>query len=411
MNNFARPPQPPLQLQFPPGINAEIFLRDYWQRRPLLMRGLLPGVHPVEPDELAGLACDPRLESRLIAEQAAGVPWEVRHGPFEEADFTALGELGWTLLVQDLDKFLPAAANILEAFDFLPSWRIDDLMVSYAADQGSVGPHEDAYDVFLLQTQGRRLWQIDSREARDRRLVPGLDLRILSAFDSEQQWLLEPGDCLYLPPGVAHWGVAQGACITCSVGFRSSSLDELLGDWLLTQQEWHPGPRYNDPTRSPPEQPARLTGMVLDDLKGALVNHLHRGMSEVGNQDPGSFAVWFGCHVTRQKENLLDALQPPFSRLTEVQLTRWIAEERGLTRSLLARMAFYGDAQGCWLFVNGEAWPVAAELTDLIARLCASRRLPAEEIRPWLAEPAAIRLLLDLFNGGWLVEKDDDPFA
>jgi len=223
-------PEP--QLSLPPDIDPDTFLRNYWQKRPLLMRAAVPlDCFTLAGDELAGLACEPEFESRMIIERSDG-NWQIRHGPFDEADFSDLPESNWTLLVQDVDKFLPEVARLIDGFDFVPAWRIDDIMISYASERGSVGPHTDDYDVFLMQAQGQRRWRISEKDYSDSALLPGLEQRILAHFETEQEWVLEPGDVLYLPPGVAHWGIAEGECMTYSLGFRTPNQQDLAADWF-----------------------------------------------------------------------------------------------------------------------------------------------------------------------------------
>ena len=193
---------------------AEDFLRDYWQKKPLLIRQAFPDYeNPLSPDELAGLALEEEVESRIVLTQGKS-PWELRRGPFAEDDFKTLPERDWTLLVQAVDQFVPDIADLISAFSFLPSWRVDDVMVSYAAPGGSVGPHFDNYDVFLLQTHGRRRWKIGQTCSPASPLLEHPDLRILENFEQQQEWVLEPGDMLYIPPGVAHYGIAEDDCST-----------------------------------------------------------------------------------------------------------------------------------------------------------------------------------------------------
>ena len=212
-------------------LSPNQFLSDHWQRRPLLVRDALPAYRsPVTPDELAGLALDADVESRIVLEHGDAGPWELRHGPFKDADFRSLPERDWTLLVQAIDLWVPEVRELLQRFDFLPPWRFDDVMVSYAVPGGSVGPHFDQYDVFLLQVEGERRWEIAELPDGEAELLPKTDLRILRHFEATQQWTLSPGDMLYLPPGVSHWGVALTECLTYSIGFRSPTVSELLDD-------------------------------------------------------------------------------------------------------------------------------------------------------------------------------------
>jgi 50S ribosomal protein L16 3-hydroxylase len=199
----------------------ETFLRDYWQKKPLLIRQAYPGFElPIDGDELAGLALEEEVESRIVLEHGK-TPWELRHGPFDEQTFSQLPESHWTLLVQAVDQWVPEIHELLQDFQFIPGWRLDDIMISYASDKGSVGPHFDYYDVFLLQGMGKRRWRIGQHCDSGSELVEGTPLKLLRNFETTDEWVLEPGDMLYIPPGIAHWGIAEGECITCSIGFRA----------------------------------------------------------------------------------------------------------------------------------------------------------------------------------------------
>ncbi|HYD33010.1 MAG TPA: cupin domain-containing protein, partial [Methylophilaceae bacterium] len=195
------------------GLTAEQFLQEYWQKKPLLIRNAIPDFSGLlRPEELAGLACEEGVQSRLVSQQRN--KWRVEEGPFEEERFLKLPARNWTLLVQEVNHHLDEADALLRRFNFIPYARLDDLMVSYAPDEGGVGPHFDSYDVFLLQGQGKRLWRIS--EQKDLSLIADAPLRILKHFETEQEWLLGPGDMLYLPPHIAHWGIAKGDCMTYS---------------------------------------------------------------------------------------------------------------------------------------------------------------------------------------------------
>ena len=208
-------------------ISREEFLAEYWQKKPLLIRNAIANFEaPIDADELAGLALEEEVESRIVVEK----DWQLQHGPFTEETFASLPAEKWTLLVQAVDLWVPEVAEILAKFDFLPQWRIDDIMVSYAADGGSVGPHFDYYDVFLLQGAGKRRWQIGGLSDADCPIVPNTELKILQHFEPVDEWVLEPGDMLYLPPKIAHHGVAIGECTTFSVGFRAPAVSEMLDD-------------------------------------------------------------------------------------------------------------------------------------------------------------------------------------
>src|SRR4051812_21720624 len=233
-------------------------MRRYWQRKPLLVRGAFPGFRdPLTPREVMALAGSDETVSRLV--QRRGSQWRVEHGPIPAARFKQLPRRAWTVLVQDINHVSAAARDILARFDFIPHARIDDVMVSYAVTGGGVGPHVDSYDVFLLQGRGRRRWRISRQE--DLAFVPGLPLKILADFRAEEEWVLEAGDMLYLPPGVAHEGVAETDCLTWSIGFRAPTDEELAHGFLdhlrdSVSLEGQYGDAGNRGTRHPGELPA-----------------------------------------------------------------------------------------------------------------------------------------------------------
>src|SRR3954469_4493369 len=215
-------------------VEIASFMRRHWQRAPLLVRGAFPGfVDPLTPPEVLACAASPDVQSRLVRRQ--GRRWILEHGPFPAAKFRKLPKRGWTVLVQDANHLSRAADRLLQRFDFIPHARMDDVMVSYAVPGGTVGPHVDSYDVFLLQGRGTRRWQV-SRQ-RDYAFVPGLPLKILQRFEPDREWILEAGDMLYLPPGVAHYGVAESECLTWSIGFRAPSDNEFARSLLDARHE------------------------------------------------------------------------------------------------------------------------------------------------------------------------------
>ena len=228
---------------------ADEFLQEYWQHKPLLIRQALPDyISPISPDELAGLALEEEVESRLVV--GGGNNWSLRHGPFTEQDFLDLPQQDWTLLVQAVDLWVPQVQQLLELFAFLPPWRLDDVMVSFACPGGSVGPHFDQYDVFLVQVAGTRRWQIGGQCDGSTPLKDDCQIRMLESFSSREEWLLEPGDMLYLPPGIAHWGVAESECLTYSIGFRSPNIADLLADLAVELMAQGYDAHYRDPAMS-----------------------------------------------------------------------------------------------------------------------------------------------------------------
>lgn len=216
------------------GFDSEEFIERYWQKLPcLIKKAFIDLESPLSPEELAGLACEEDVHSRLIMEKGGTSPWQLRYGPFQESDFLSLPKSHYSLLVSECEKWIPEFADLLDTFRFLPKWRIDDVMVSYAPPGGSAGPHVDEYDVFLLQIQGNRRWQYNDQRLDHPALLPDLDLAILKSFRPDQDVVLEPGDMLYLPPGIAHYGIAVDACMTCSIGFRAPTATETLESFTL----------------------------------------------------------------------------------------------------------------------------------------------------------------------------------
>ena len=287
--------------QHPLGMPVARFLRDYWHKRPLLVRQAFPGFQtPVSPEDLAGLACEEGVLARLIAHDRSRDDWEVRSGPFEETDFPGLPDHDWTLLVQDVDKWDPDVRALLEQFRFLPRWRIDDIMISFAATGGSVGAHVDQYDVFLLQAYGHRRWQIDASANPPLGFRDDVELKLLREFHPTHDWVLGPGDMLYLPPGVPHHGVAEDPCLTFSLGMRAPSSAELLGDYVDTLASDAPDAlRYVDPDLQVPAD-----GHEIDD---AAMQRVAEALRKLRMDDPDRFGDWFGGFITTYRSAVLPA--------------------------------------------------------------------------------------------------------
>ncbi|MDQ3494066.1 MAG: cupin domain-containing protein, partial [Pseudomonadota bacterium] len=286
----------------PLGMPPAEFLRDYWQKKPLLIRNAFADFAspdfkpPIQPEDLAGLACEQAALSRIVALERGTSPgsrdrWLLRHGPFPEEMFSAMPDHDWTLLVQDVDKWDADVAALLEAFVFLPRWRIDDVMVSFAATGGSVGAHVDHYDVFLLQAQGHRRWQIDASEAPPLAFRDDVELKLLRAFAPSHDWVLGPGDMLYLPPGVPHHGVAEDPCLTYSIGMRAPSAAELMGNYIDSlAAEADESLRYRDADLSPPKDPNEIDEQAMQRVVEAL-NRLRM-------HDADALGDWFGRFIT-----------------------------------------------------------------------------------------------------------------
>ncbi|WP_110634770.1 cupin domain-containing protein [Salinicola salarius] len=379
------------------GLTPAQFLSQHWQKSPLLIRGALPGfVSPLEPDDLAGLACEEGIEARLVEEHGPDKAWQVSHGPFDEETFSRLPVSGWSLLVQAVDHYMPEVAELLEAFDFIPRWRLDDIMVSYAPPGGSVGAHVDQYDVFLLQASGRRRWQLGGTPGNDARLIPGIDLRILEDFtvEADQDWVLEPGDMLYLPPGVAHHGISDADdCLTFSIGFRAPSSDEVVTSFAdYIGEQLGDSRRYGDSDLQPPAAIGELDDQAIARVRALLLDAIDR---------PEQMAQWFGRAMTQPK--YLDQLVPPESPSDPNDLRAALESGSELTHSLGSRFAWrrLDDARAT-LFADGDA--IVCDL-ELAQYLSANPRLDAKV----LEFPDSESLLAALVDSGSLsVPEEDD---
>lgn len=338
------------------------FLQESWQKQPLLIRN--PWVswsNPLEPDELAGLACIDEVESRLIRQSADNL--ELEHGPLPEERFSQLGREPWTLLVQAVDHHVPAVAALLDAFRFIPNWRIDDVMVSYAVEGGGVGPHFDQYDVFLIQGLGRRRWQIGGLCDHATALLPHDDLRLLADFQPTDEWILEPGDILYVPPRFAHNGIAvSGDCMTYSIGFRAPSRSELIAGWseyLVAQLE--DDDRYADPDLAAQQNPGELTSEAI--------GRLHAMVAEKA-LDRGAFTAWFGQYNTLPKNAEMDWQADEPTDPGHVRLLA--ARQVPLLRNPASRFAFIREGtQAVSLFVDGKRFACSGEVAEFAQLVCA----------------------------------------
>ncbi|MDB5912688.1 MAG: hypothetical protein JWP22_1363 [Ramlibacter sp.] len=357
------------------GLSPAQFMKRHWQKKPLLVRNAFPEFRPLMPPaELFALAARDEVESRLVVHDAKG--WRMRRGPLPRRALPPRKQPGWTLLVQGVDLHDPGAHALLHAFSFLPAARLDDLMISFASDQGGVGPHFDSYDVFLLQAQGQRRWRI-GRQA-DLGLQEGVPLKILARFEAEEEYVLDPGDMLYLPPGYAHDGVAIGECQTYSIGFRAPAQAE-LGRELLQRiadeaAEEGAGRLYADPAQPPTDAPgaipAGLARFAQQSVDAAL-------------KDPLAVARALGAYLTEPKANVWFETGRVPRRWTGVVLdprTRMLHDERHV-------------------FINGEAWRAGGRDAALMRGLADRRRLEPRELAR--ASDAARSLLQSWCEAGW----------
>jgi 50S ribosomal protein L16 3-hydroxylase len=370
-------------------FDSEAFLREYWQKKPLLIRNPWQSwSNPCEPDELAGLACEEDVEARLILHMRDR--WKVEHGPFPEARFSQLGKRQWTLLVQAVDHHVPEVAALIEPFRFVPNWRIDDVMVSYAADEGGTGPHFDQYDVFLIQGLGRRRWQVGALCDQATALLPHDDLRLLAQFEASEEWILEPGDILYVPPRVAHNGVAMGDdCMTYSIGFRAPARSELIAHWcddLLGRLQ--DDDRYGDPGLQAQANPGEISAGAIAGLHAMITGKM---------LDRDAFARWFGQYNSTRKYPDLDwQAEDP---IAIEELRELAANDLPLCRNPASRFSFIRQhANALLLFVDGQCFECAAETIAFAEQLCAQDRIRIDP--DLITSDAAMTLIAALFNQG-----------
>ena len=369
------------------GLTPAQFMRRHWQKKPLLVRQAWPGVRPpIDRAALFDLAATEGVESRLLS--AFDGAWKLRHGPFSRRQIPPVKKPGWTLLVQGLDLHWQAAHDMLQSFRFVPEARLDDLMISYATDGGGVGAHIDSYDVFLLQVHGRRRWRIGP--VADRSLAPGLPVRILADFHPTEEWVLEPGDMLYLPPLYGHDGVAEGECMTCSIGFRAAT-ETTLAQELLHQiaDELEAPPAdatgraaeriYRDAAQPATDQPGRLPASLRDFAQAALTRAL---------RDPQALDRALGVLMTEPKPQVWFDAGAPLPTGCAAVLDR------------RTRMA-WDDAH---VFINGESFRAGGRDAKLMRQLADARRLTAAEVAKLSGD--ARGLLDDWADAGWVRPGD-----
>jgi 50S ribosomal protein L16 3-hydroxylase len=327
------------------------------------------------------------VESRLVLERAGRRAWQVVPGPQDPSRLRRLPATHWTLLVQEANRHVPALAELLDLFSFVPRWRVDDVMVSFAPRHGSVGPHVDSYDVFLLQGAGRRRWRIARRFDPDCR--PGLDLSVLRRFRAEREWVLSPGDMLYLPPGVAHHGVALEDCFTYSIGFRAPSRAELVLGFAESAARALPSSaRYADPDLQPSRHPGAISAAALARLRAMLREDLSVSRDRL--------ARVAGELLTRRAQD--DAPAP--RRVGPAALRRRLLASSGLLRDESSRVAYVSGPRGVLLFVDGAARALPAALAFAGPLLADQRFVPRSALVPWLRESGFLPLLADLVGRG-----------
>lgn len=373
-------------------LSVRSFLERYWQREPLVVRGAFPRLKdPLSPDELAGLACQNDVNSRLILERGGKKPWQVVSGPQKPATLRRLGRSHWTLLVESVDTHSRAVAALAKAFSFMPRWRMDDVMVSLAPVHGTVAAHIDSYDVFLIQGQGRRRWEVDRRATSDYK--PGLDLRILKRFRPQDSWLLEPGDMLYVPPGVGHRGVTVPSdvdvALTYSIGFRAPSAADLLSAHLARELSRETPSLFGDRGRKASSDSARITPSDLSSLRHFLLGHLASPKGDEGTLAMGEAVTSGGV------------ARPTGRRLAPGSVASRLQRGSSVSPAPGARVSWAILPRGrTALFVNGESRVLTQDQAFAAPFFCGqSSRALAKRVA---AKAPLLTLAADLIRGGVL---------
>lgn len=391
------------------------FISDYWQQKPLLIKNALPNwQNPIDRDELAGLALEPEIESRIIYHQALTETssgqygqWNLEHGPFEEPQLTQLADHDWTLLVQAVDHYIPEVAALKDYFNFIPSWQIDDIMVSFASQGGGVGPHFDRYDVFLVQGQGQREWKIGQQCNQHTPLQKDQSLSLLKNFEQSETYVLSAGDILYVPPYYAHWGTSlDNDCMTYSVGFRAPSIAELVDDYSGYLQSVL---SEDDRFRETISKDAQTTGRISDSTLKQLASIMGSIV-----KDEKHLSQWFGRWASEKKytleelqaERLAIADQDKHQLISQLEqeLSGDYSESLTMIREDSTRCYFIDKRidkridkstdknknQDCLFFINGREISLANtsnEIIETFKQLCQHRALPAVLFKHCLTNP------------------------
>ena len=359
------------------GLSPSQFMKRHWQKRPLLVRNAIPGFVPcVDRADLVALAGEEGVESRLIVDSAKG--WKMKHGPLAKRSLPPFSQKKWTFLVQGVDLHHDGVHELVQRFRFVPDARLDDVMISYASDGGGVGPHFDSYDVFLLQAHGQRRWRIGRQ--KDLSLQPNVPLKILQNFEAEEEFVLNPGDMLYLPPKYAHDGVAEGECMTWSIGFRAPQKAELARELLLgladEADEGVGDGLYRDAHQLAVGSPAAIPAAMGDFARQVVKEAL---------QNPRLLDSLLGEYLTEPKSNVwFDALDQEPDLSGGVQLDR--------------RTKMMYDAQH--VFINGDAFRVSGKDARVLKSLADERRISPRQVKA--LSPDAQSALLDWACSGWL---------
>ena len=367
------------------------FIRKHWQKAPCLIRNAFANLQsPVSPEELAGLACEEEVHSRLIQEKGADKPWQLRYGPFEESDFTTLPSSHYSLLVSECEKWIPEVAELQELFRFIPHWRHDDVMISYAPQGASVGAHVDEYDVFLIQLEGRRRWQYSDRRLADPGLVPDLDLAILESFNPDHDVVLEAGDMLYLPPGVPHHGIAVDNCMTCSIGFRAPTATDTLESFALEIDNRDLGiHRYSDSKLETDRHPGEITITEINRFRKMVTDLIDK---------PDD--IWIDAIAKLLTDTVADdsASADNVNNISDLFANVWVPDTE-------SRLLYYRDGTKIRFYANCQLMILqnTDDAVELVQHLCDGCQIDSRVVKNCEKQVELIALLISLVNHGVLV--------
>jgi 50S ribosomal protein L16 3-hydroxylase len=376
-------------------ISHKDFLAHYWQKRPLLMkRALYPFPEVISPEELAGMTLDKEIESRLIIQGPGKNNWQLKRGPFTAQTFKKLPKKKWTFLVNGVDRFVPSVHALLDEFSFIPFWRVDDIMISYAVDQGNVGAHVDNFDVFLVQASGKREWMIEDRPVMKDDFIPNLPVRLLRSFKPTHRWILEPGDILYLPPRFPHHGVAQGdRCMTISVGCRAPSVNEIINGVVTSAlAQGDEFIRYTDPGL-PPQVPGEIAASSIERVKKIVESAL------LSDEFLGD---WLGRFVTDPYSDV--NIKSHAEKIAPSKVASRIKRASALVRTEGARFAFTRQSKNTIsFFVNGHREDLSGKVASLAQEIANRVVVPAGVVAPYMGDKRCQALIATLLASGSIV--------
>lgn len=387
-------------LSFLGGLTAREFLTEYWQKKPLFIKNAFPDFEdPIDADEIAGLALEPFIPSRFIFESGGERPWQLKMGPAVEDDFASLKDKKWMLVINDVEKNLPELKAMTAPFQFIPNWRLDDLQVSLGEEGGNVGAHWDDYDVFLIQGMGKKRWQISYAPVSEDDFVDGVDIRLIENFKADEEWIVEPGDMLYLPPRIGHYGVNIGRSVTWSVGFRAPKHREMFRDFIEMQfDKIAEDARFSDPTLPVSSEYGHLTDDAIDRVMAVLQESLTHNREMVSE--------WFGAFITEPK--MFQTPEPLDEPMDEESLVEFLDDGGALEVHPGITLLHREINDAIYLFAAGKSYSLPKSEKALVTYIVNSEFLEYEALEEALSSDVAKQFLVQLVNDGILLCEDEE---